>query len=432
MATIDELRTSLGAVPTVLLDTEDQRVIGDALTTLDALEAIDVVPTTLAVVGSSGSGKSTITNALLAAEVSRVGVARPTTRIVTMAGGSGPVSVSVESEYVHVPGAPPGLLLIDTPPWEHDERAVRAAVTVADLVVLVITPSRYADARIADLVASIPSGRPAAVVVNRIDVDDADREELISSMRASFGDELILVDEGAGIREIASDLFERLDVDMTGYERAAVFRSAAAASARHVARTTASVTRELGNLQRRAESMVTPASMTAMLTVFEEWPPTRAELVAMVTRVVGDIDDAVTDHGAIGLAMRIRDRIGVWRPDRLLEELDAWRLRTVDRFSGQARVRWRRGAARQLLERFSWRVALNPEVPAPARFSRILGSRRNEAIDASRKDVDEVLHGAVDQRLTSWRSALDSLADYSPGELLVLADAFDVGRRRHG
>ena len=61
MATIDELRTALGAVPMVLLDTEDQRVIGDALTTLDALEAIDVVPTTLAVVGSSGSGKSTIT-----------------------------------------------------------------------------------------------------------------------------------------------------------------------------------------------------------------------------------------------------------------------------------------------------------------------------------------------------------------------------------
>ena len=57
-----------------------------------------------------------------------------------MAGGSGPVSVSVESEYVHVPGAPPGLLLVDTPPWEHDERAVRAAVTVADLVVLVLQP----------------------------------------------------------------------------------------------------------------------------------------------------------------------------------------------------------------------------------------------------------------------------------------------------
>ena len=432
MATIDELRTSLESVPTVLLDVEDQRVLADALTTLDALEAIDVVPTSLAIVGSSGSGKSTIVNALLSQDVTRVGVARPTTRIVTMAGGSGPVSLSVESEYVHAPGAPQGLLLIDTPPWEHDERAVRAAIAVADLVVLVITPSRYADAKVADLVASIPSGRPAAVVVNRIDLGTVERDELVSSIRSSFGDELILVDEGAMIRDVASELFDRLPIDITGYERAAVFRAAAAASARHVARATASVTRDLGALQRRAESITAPASINAMLTVFDEWPPTRAELVAMVGRVVGDLDDAITDHGADPLAMRIRDRIGVWHPDLLLEQLDEWKRRTVDRFTGLARIRWRRNSAVSLLERFSWRAALNPDVPTPHRFSRILGTRMDAAVDASRRDLDEVLHGAVDGRLASWGSTLEPLAGYSPGVLMGLADAFDGGRRTGG
>jgi GTPase SAR1 family protein len=432
MATIDELRTSLESVPTMLLDVDDQRVLADALTTLDALEAIDVVPTSLAIVGSSGSGKSTLVNALLSQDVSRVGVARPTTRIVTMAGGSGPVSLSVESEYVHAPGAPQGLLLIDTPPWEHDERAVRAAIAVADLVVLVITPSRYADAKVADLVASIPSGHPAAVVVNRIDLGTAERDQLVSSIRSSFGDELILVDEGAMIRDVASELFDRLPIDMTGYERASVFRAAAAASARHVARATASMTRDLGALERRVEAITTPASMNAMLTVFDEWPPTRAELVAMVGRVVGDLDDAITEEGTDALAVRVRDRIGVWRPDLLLEGLDAWKQRTVDRFTTEARIRWRKNSATGLIERFSWRVALNPDVPTPPRFSRILGARQDAAVETSRKDLDEVLHGAVVGRLAAWRATVEPLAGYSPGVLMGLADAFDMGRRAGG
>jgi hypothetical protein len=268
--------------------------------------------------------------------------------------------------------------------------------------------------------------------VNRIDLGTVERDQLVSSIRASFGDELILVDEGAMIRDVASELFDRLPIDMTGYERAAVFRAAAAASARHVSRATASVTRELGALQRRAESITAPASMNAMLTVFDEWPPTRAELVAMVGRVVGDLDDAITDHGADPLAMRILDRIGPWRPDLLLEQLDAWKRRTVDRFTGLARVRWRKNSADGLLERFSWRVALNPDVPTPHRFPRILGTRMDAAVDASRKDLDEVLHGAVDGRLAAWRSTLEPLAGYSPGVLMGLADAFDGGRRTGG
>ena len=112
MTTIGELRTLLLEVPDVLIDVDDTRVLADAITSLDALEGIDVVPSVIAFVGSSGSGKSALVNAVLGVDATETGVLRPTTLRPLMVGGSGPVSLSAESEYLHLPDARPGILVI--------------------------------------------------------------------------------------------------------------------------------------------------------------------------------------------------------------------------------------------------------------------------------------------------------------------------------
>ena len=162
MTTIADLRSALLDIPTPLLGPDERRVRDEALASLEALSQFDIVPVAVTFVGSSGSGKSTIFNVCVGFDASPASVVRPTTTNIVMAGGSGPVSVAVESEYVHAINARPGVVFIDTPSWEHSAEAVEAAMDVADLVVVVVTPSRYAYAEVARLVASLPDGRPAA------------------------------------------------------------------------------------------------------------------------------------------------------------------------------------------------------------------------------------------------------------------------------
>jgi len=80
MTTISELREALESVPSALLDEDDRRVRTETLVSLDALERFDVVPTVIAFVGSSGSGKSSLVNAALGAQISPSGPIRPTTK----------------------------------------------------------------------------------------------------------------------------------------------------------------------------------------------------------------------------------------------------------------------------------------------------------------------------------------------------------------
>ena len=159
---------------------------------LPRLRSIDA-PAVAVVGGSTGSGKSTLVNSLVSADVTRPGVLRPTTLA--------PVLVYHRSadrwfnddrilpELARVPGSeavgpseialaavddlPPGLALIDAPDIDSvvDENRALASqlLDAADLWVFVTTAVRYADAvPWAFLRRAAQRGVGVAVVINRV------------------------------------------------------------------------------------------------------------------------------------------------------------------------------------------------------------------------------------------------------------------------
>jgi energy-coupling factor transporter ATP-binding protein EcfA2 len=178
-------------------------------------------PLLVVILGSTGSGKSSLLNALAGAPVSPSGVLRPTTRrgvavahrddlggrIDTVARRSG---LDLRTNR----GARRGLVIVDAPDFDSVEAFNRETalglLEVADLVIFVTTATRYADRVPWDVLDRVRTrGVPLLAVVNRLppESDDADavlrdyRELLdrgnISQQAATATLELVAIPEGA-------------------------------------------------------------------------------------------------------------------------------------------------------------------------------------------------------------------------------------------
>lgn len=181
---------------------------------LPRLASIDA-PALAVVGGSTGSGKSTLVNSLVDAEVTRPGVLRPTTvapvlvhhpsaerwftddRIlpglsrVTGGEAGGPTEMALAA----VPTLPPGLALLDAPDIDsvvEENRALASQLLdAADLWVFATTAVRYADAvPWAFLRRAAQRGVGLALVLNRVPPGAGDE------LRAHLGQ--MLGDEGLG------------------------------------------------------------------------------------------------------------------------------------------------------------------------------------------------------------------------------------------
>ena len=119
--------------------------------------------TVVALAGGTGSGKSTLFNALAGEVLAPTGVRRPTTSrsraaIWPAAGGSGDVTslldwLEVRDRHVLTSGAPlAGLVLVDLPDFDSTAAAHRLEAErmtgVVDLLVWVLDPQKYADAAV--------------------------------------------------------------------------------------------------------------------------------------------------------------------------------------------------------------------------------------------------------------------------------------------
>lgn len=153
------------------------------------------VHTVVALAGGTGSGKSSLFNAIVGVPLSPVGVRRPATEepIACVWGDAGPEDPAASSllDWIGVsprarlsrttlldPRPDPelnGLVLIDLP--DHDtvrtehRAVVDRVVDNADLVIWVVDPQKYADAALHERYLSQMAGRDAAlaVVMNQLD-----------------------------------------------------------------------------------------------------------------------------------------------------------------------------------------------------------------------------------------------------------------------
>ncbi|MEE8599888.1 GTPase [Euzebya tangerina] len=148
----------------------------------------DRLPVTVALLGPSGAGKSTLLNKLVGHEVTTVGARRPTTtRAVWVASPADQAVLRRQvGAAVHTTLAvPAGLALVEHPDtgvfdalpttapgqrWSARGKSVPAA----DVYLVVVSPTRYADRRVWDLLARLPvdpGSERVALVLNRFPND---------------------------------------------------------------------------------------------------------------------------------------------------------------------------------------------------------------------------------------------------------------------
>jgi GTP-binding protein EngB required for normal cell division len=192
--------------------------------------------TVVALAGATGSGKSTLFNALSGSEVSTPGVRRPTTGVAhaTVWGGDdSPTHPDRLLDWLEVPRRhrhPPepaldGLVLLDLP--DHDSvklehrLEVDRLVQLVDVLVWVLDPEKYADAAVHEryLVPLAGHAGVLLVVLNQVDrLDDAAARACLADLRALLdregltGTPLLAVSArtGAGLGELRADLARRV------------------------------------------------------------------------------------------------------------------------------------------------------------------------------------------------------------------------------
>ncbi|TWH75546.1 50S ribosome-binding GTPase [Modestobacter roseus] len=215
--------------------------------------------TVVALAGATGSGKSTLFNALTGAEVSTPGVRRPTTGIahasVWGAEGADRLLDWLEVPRRHrVDGGDPaldGLVLLDLP--DHDSVRVEhrlevdRLVQLVDVLVWVLDPQKYADAAVHSRYLAPLAGHAGVLVVvlNQVDrLDDAAARACLADLRGLLDAEGLTgtpllataARTGYGLPEVRAELARRVGARRAATDRlAADARGAAAALAAHCA-----------------------------------------------------------------------------------------------------------------------------------------------------------------------------------------------------
>jgi len=421
---VANFREALERVPRVLLSSEDKRILTDATTSADVLENLVSAPQSVVVVGCTGVGKSYLVNELAGTEVSVTGVLRPTTTAIVMAGCVGPAPIDHESEYVVAPGAPKGLVFVDTPPWEFDRVAVEAALGAADLGVLVVSPTRYGDATTEHLWKAMDALPASVIVVNRLRGSDRERTVMIDSVETRFGKPIFAsIAEDGSSDDFVRTVLERMVRHERFDDKAAIARSSAANAGRYIA---SAVTVEAAGLARLDATLdgleLSPVS-DGGLAVRESWLATHQEIVADVRRSVENLDAALTGSGEGEIARRIRGFMGRWDASEIERSLDAWRDDVADRFRLEATIRWRRSSTEQLLDQTSWKVGVNPTVQASRRVERAMKSRLESVTNDVHEQLMTLVNSAAMRRKAEWRSMIEDAGSFKPGELLAASNA---------
>ncbi|RKN37603.1 GTPase [Streptomyces hoynatensis] len=283
-ARLEALRELIGLSRTRL----DEEALTEAGRVLDEAAARGRLPQTYTVVGiagATGSGKSTLFNALAGAQLSETGVRRPTSATAvactweTTRDGSdspdgllerlGVPSRGRRRAHAGDPGLR-GLILLDLPDHDSVEGAHREQVdrllSLVDAVIWVVDPEKYADALLHERYLCAFSGHAdvSLIVLNQLDRLPADAvDEVLDDLRRLLDERGVALGEhgepGAGVLAVSA---------LTGEGVAELRQSVAelvaarTAAARRLAADVDGVARKLGPLYV-ADGAEAPAGLTA-------------------------------------------------------------------------------------------------------------------------------------------------------------------------
>lgn len=424
MEQIQALRSALRDVPLTLLTTDAERVLDGVFASLDIVERSEADQPVVVLVGPTGAGKSYVFNAIIGADVSREGVLRPTTSSVVIAGELPSGQQPGPSDAVVLPGTDMGITLVDAPELGGSPPDMAGMARGADLVVMVVSPIRYADATVSALWESLDHSR-ATVVLNRVTTDGAETRDLTDSVTETFGVEPYVIGEhGEGRTSISNHIMGLIPASRSDVVASIMVR-AAGAGARFVVREVTSGAPDIGKVASAVDGIPECETDASRFDIQVSWNGTRDGITKRVAIDVRDRDDNVVRASGTELAERILESAEPWDDEDLSAALDAWCDLCISTFSDSSTVRWRRSSARQLIERFSWSTAINPDIVAPKRFSRILGSQLDVTTTQMRSALETLVCEHVDARMAAWSAELARIGDYQPGALASAADDID-------
>lgn len=229
--------------------------------------------TVVALLGATGSGKSSLFNSLVGAEVSATGVRRPTTSQTAAAvwggDGAGDLLDWLEVPSRHVVADPPtgleGLVLLDVP--DHDSVRVEHRLEMervaahTDVLLWVTDPEKYADRALHRYLRNLVGRDPLLLVV--LNKSDTLAPEALAACRSDLG-RLLVADglpgatvlpvsaaRGTGIGELRAQLGRAVSARRAAVQRITV-EVGAAASELAAQVDVSQHGRELGDRARRA------------------------------------------------------------------------------------------------------------------------------------------------------------------------------------
>ncbi len=233
-ALLDALRATRAAVGAVELPFDSERDERAKALVHDIIEQLDqhliprvtegAVPAVVVVAGSTGSGKSTIVNALLGDDVTAAGALRPTTKVPHLfhhpADGVLLSSATRRATSRPSDAVPRGLAIIDSPDIDslvgENREIARELLDAADLWVFVTTAARYGDAVPWEVLRSgADRGASIAIVLSRVTADVAAhvRRDLVERLKAEGLESLplfVIPEEAEGLQALPPDVVQGL------------------------------------------------------------------------------------------------------------------------------------------------------------------------------------------------------------------------------
>jgi len=406
-----------------LLDEIDRDIAEPALAPLQRLVAATASTPNLvvALVGPTGTGKSSLFNVLAGADIAVVGALRPTTK---------------DAEVWPIGSR--GLVLIDTPPFELDPEAVHHALDRTDLAIIVVTPDRYADAIVRSLTTQLERrGVPSVVALNRVPADPALAAAITVDVIASLEGELTIVPESKSDVVDGSMLRDRI----ASLGRSEIVARRDVGAAVFVDDQVEIIAQQVEDRDRLMEQVVDSAersfadaridrarlSSAARLS----WPLASKTLLDTVATSTGQAMEAVIKDPSLhpqfaAIARDAADNAGPLDA----APLDVWKESITEEAVGLLRQPSWHPLQRRAVERQIWRLAADLAMTPERRIRAALGDRLADLRMSGNHALTMALRDAAEDRIDGFMAGLGSTSTVSAVDLREAAAALVLETQR--
>ena len=387
----------------------------------------------VAVVGTSGVGKSELINLLAGVRVVTAGPLRPTTTEIAVWGDI--ADTYLPGRRVPGPNRPDRVVLVDTPPAEHYPDTIASLLHLVDAVLFVISPDRYADAITATLLDTVRErGIPIRVVLSMVGPPPPDPNRLIRDAKHKLGIQIdaVVAQDIAPLRAVLTEMVKVSDAIVARRDQAAT--TFVAERVEEVVAALEIRAEEAHVLIDRADAEFSRAGIDRLELAAAadlEWDDAALE----ITRLARDATDQAIAAWTAGV---VRDGIaphneidpGRWLPEIDPHPIDEWHQVTVDVGRRATKRRLLHPLRSRAVRDQLWRLSIDFGRRPTKKVRKALRDRIPDLrIERNAAFVESIrLSGGA--RIDAFQARLDPLGGVSPESIRDAATALAAGGKR--